>query len=57
MGRRNITVIGGGIAGLVASIAAAETGASVIVHEAHGMLGGRARSTAGDFVANHGPRR
>ena len=55
MGRRNITVIGGGIAGLVASIAAAETGTSVTVHEAHGMLGGRARSTAGDFVANHGP--
>ncbi|MEY2448413.1 MAG: hypothetical protein QOH79_1889 [Acidimicrobiaceae bacterium] len=55
MGKRNITVIGGGIAGLVASIAAAEGGAEVTLHEAHGMLGGRARSTTGDFLANHGP--
>jgi len=55
MGKRNITVIGGGIAGLVASIAAAESEASVTLHEAHGLLGGRARSTTGDFVANHGP--
>jgi phytoene dehydrogenase-like protein len=55
MGRRNITVIGGGIAGLAASIAAAEGGASVTLHEAHVVLGGRARSTTGEFVANHGP--
>ena len=45
MGKRKITVIGGGIAGLVASIAAAEGGAAVTLHEAHGLLGGRARST------------
>lgn len=55
MGKRNVTVIGGGIAGLVASIAAAEGEASVTLHEAHGLLGGRARSTSGEFIANHGP--
>ena len=55
MDKREVTVIGGGIAGLVASIAAAEAGASVTLHEAHRMLGGRARSTHGEFVANHGP--
>jgi phytoene dehydrogenase-like protein len=55
MGTGKVTVIGGGIAGLVASIAASEAGAAVTLHEAHGQLGGRARSTAGEFVANHGP--
>ena len=55
MGAEEVTVIGGGIAGLVASIAAAEGGARVTLHEAHQALGGRARSTGGDFVANHGP--
>ena len=55
MVKRKVTVIGGGIAGLVASIAAAEGGAAVTLHEAHGILGGRARSTTGDYLANHGP--
>src|SRR5690349_19288292 len=55
MGAKTVTVIGGGIAGLVASIAAAEGGAQVTLHEAHQALGGRARSTTGEFVANHGP--
>ena len=55
MGTSKVTVIGGGIAGLVASIAAAEGGAKVTLHEAHGMVGGRARSTSGEFIANHGP--
>src|SRR5215207_4496033 len=50
-----ITVVGGGIAGLVASIACAEGGASVRLLEAHGALGGRARSTDAPFVANFGP--
>ena len=50
-----ITVIGGGLAGLVASIECAERGADVVLHEAQSHLGGRARSTVGDFVANHGP--
>lgn len=50
-----ITIVGGGLAGLVAAVTAAEQGASVELHEAHGMLGGRARSTQGPFVANLGP--
>lgn len=50
-----ITVVGGGIAGLVASIACAEGGASVRLLEAHEQLGGRGRSTDGPFVANFGP--
>ncbi|HEU4702676.1 MAG TPA: NAD(P)-binding protein [Conexibacter sp.] len=50
-----ITVVGGGIAGLVASIACAEGGASVRLLEAHGRLGGRGRATEPPFVANFGP--
>lgn len=50
-----VTVVGGGIAGLVASIACAERGASVRLLEAHERLGGRGRSTDGPFVANFGP--
>lgn len=50
-----ITVVGGGIAGLVASIACAEGGAAVRLVEAHDQLGGRGRSTDGPFVANFGP--
>jgi phytoene dehydrogenase-like protein len=51
-----ITVVGGGIAGLVASIACAEEGASVRLLEAHETLGGRGRATDGPYVANFGPR-
>ena len=47
-----ITVIGGGVAGLVASIACAEAGAPVRLSEAHETLGGRGRSTDGPYVAN-----
>ena len=50
-----ITVIGGGLAGLVAAIETAEAGANVELLEAHRMLGGRARSSRGDYVANLGP--
>lgn len=50
-----ITVVGGGIAGLVASIACAEGGASVRLREAHEQLGGRGRSTDGPYAANFGP--
>ncbi len=50
-----ITVVGGGIAGLVASIACAEGGASVRLLEAHDALGGRGRSTDGPYAANFGP--
>jgi phytoene dehydrogenase-like protein len=50
-----VTVVGGGIAGLVASIACAEAGAQVRLFEAHRQLGGRARSSSGPFVTNLGP--
>jgi phytoene dehydrogenase-like protein len=50
-----LTVIGGGLAGMIAAITAAEHGAGVELHEAHEQLGGRARSTPGPFVANWGP--
>lgn len=54
-GMQQITVVGGGIAGLTAAIAAAEGGAPVRLLEAHRELGGRARSTAGSYKANLGP--
>lgn len=50
-----ITIIGGGLAGLTASISCAEQGASVRLLEAHEELGGRARSTDGPYKANLGP--
>ncbi len=52
---REITVVGGGVAGLVAAIACAEAGAEVRLLEAHESLGGRGRSTDGPYVANFGP--
>jgi phytoene dehydrogenase-like protein len=54
-GSPQITVVGGGIAGLVAAIACAEDGAKVRLVEAHERLGGRARSTDGPYKANLGP--
>lgn len=50
-----ITIVGAGIAGLTAAIAAAEAGADVQLVEAHDELGGRARSSAGPYRANLGP--
>lgn len=50
-----ITIVGGGVAGLVASIACAEGGAPVRLLEAHERLGGRGRATEPPFVANFGP--
>jgi len=50
-----ITVIGGGLAGLVAAITCAEAGSDVRLFEAHGQLGGRARNTDGPYKANLGP--
>ncbi|MFI6521312.1 FAD-dependent oxidoreductase [Spirillospora sp. NPDC050679] len=49
-----ITVVGGGLAGLTAAIAAAETGASVTLYEAHRTLGGRGRATPPPHVAHDG---
>ncbi|WP_216212587.1 NAD(P)/FAD-dependent oxidoreductase [Amycolatopsis aidingensis] len=50
-----ITVVGGGLAGLVAAITCAEAGATVTLHEAHASLGGRGRATAPPYVAHEGP--
>src|SRR5438270_1620997 len=50
-----ITVVGGGLGGLVAAISCAEGGARVRLLEAHRLLGGRARTTEGPFRANLGP--
>ncbi|MGC5011667.1 NAD(P)-binding protein [Streptosporangium sp. DT93] len=51
---RDISIVGGGLAGLTAAIACAEGGARVTLHEAHREPGGRARSTGGPYVANDG---
>ena len=50
-----ITVIGGGLAGLTAAITAAEQGGDVRLFEASETLGGRARSADGPYKANLGP--
>jgi phytoene dehydrogenase-like protein len=50
-----VTVIGGGLAGLVAAITAAEADRRVTLHEGHRRIGGRAASTDGPFRANLGP--
>lgn len=50
-----VTVVGGGIAGLVAAIVAAEHRAPVRLLEAHDTLGGRARATEPPYIANLGP--
>jgi NAD(P)-binding Rossmann-like domain len=50
-----ITVIGGGLAGLVAAVACGEAGNEVRLLEAHEELGGRARSKSGPYKANLGP--
>jgi phytoene dehydrogenase-like protein len=49
-----VAVVGGGLAGLTAAISCAENGARVVLHEAHGVLGGRARSSAAPYIANDG---
>lgn len=50
----HVTVIGGGLAGLTAAIAVAETGTPVRLYEAHRTLGGRGRATAPPYVAHDG---
>jgi phytoene dehydrogenase-like protein len=54
-GMDEITVIGGGVAGLTAAICCAESGAPVRLLEAHETLGGRARSSDAPYKANLGP--
>ncbi len=53
--RTEVTVVGGGLAGLIAAVEVAEAGAPVRLLEARRRLGGRATSTPGPFVANLGP--
>jgi phytoene dehydrogenase-like protein len=50
-----VTIVGGGLAGLTAAITCAEGGVGVSLLEAHGALGGRARSSDGPYKANFGP--
>lgn len=50
----HITVIGGGLAGLTAAVAAAEAGAHVRLHEAHRTVGGRGRATPPPHIAHEG---
>ena len=50
-----ISIVGGGIAGLVAGITCAEAEVEATIFEAHDDLGGRARSAEGRYRANLGP--
>jgi phytoene dehydrogenase-like protein len=50
-----LTVVGGGLGGLVAAISGKEAGFDVTLYEAHKELGGRARTTPGVRRANWGP--
>jgi phytoene dehydrogenase-like protein len=52
---QHVTVIGGGLAGLIAATEAAEHGASVRLLEARSRLGGRAATLPGPYKANLGP--
>jgi phytoene dehydrogenase-like protein len=52
---QEVTVIGGGLAGLIAATEVAEAGAPVRLLEARSHLGGRATSTSPPYVANLGP--
>jgi phytoene dehydrogenase-like protein len=53
--RADLTIVGGGLGGLTAAVAAAEAGWSVHLFEAHSELGGRARTSDQPYRANWGP--
>ncbi len=53
--QEQVSVVGGGIGGLVAAVTAAECGASVTLYEAHQELGGRWRVTDGPYALHEGP--
>jgi phytoene dehydrogenase-like protein len=50
-----LTIVGGGLGGMVSAIAAREAGLDVRLLESKRQLGGRARSTPAPYVANWGP--
>ncbi len=51
-----LTVVGGGLAGLVTAVTAAESGVRVTLHESHHAPGGRARTAdGGPYRTNEGP--
>ena len=52
---RAVSIVGGGLGGLVAAITAAEAGARVTLFEAHRSLGGRWRMVDGPHRAHEGP--
>ena len=52
---REMTMVGGGLGGLVAAVAGAEEGFAVRLLEAKPRLGGRARSADGPSAPNWGP--
>jgi hypothetical protein len=52
---REVTVIGGGLAGLIAATECAEAGVPTRVLEARSHLGGRATTRPGDWRTNLGP--
>ena len=51
----DITIVGGGLAGMIAAIHVAEQGGRVTLHEAGSRLAGRARTDTGDYRVNFGP--
>jgi phytoene dehydrogenase-like protein len=52
----NVSIVGGGIAGLIAAIDLARAGAKVVLFESAAELGGRARTkNAAGFFLNQGP--
>ena len=53
--RTHLTIVGGGIGGLVTAVSAREAGLDVTLYEARKDLGGRARTTPGAYRANWGP--
>jgi hypothetical protein len=55
MTMQSITVVGGGLAGLVCAIRAAELGSAVDLYEADRRVGGRGRGSAQPYIAHEGP--
>ena len=55
MAADKITVVGGGVGGLIAAIACTQQNRKVVLYEATSKLGGRARSSERPYIANYGP--